>query len=308
MNTGHYGYRSLVALLLATFTTLLLAPGLSRAATTTLYFIHTDPAGSIIGRTNAAGNVNWRETYTPYGERVVDSAGAVNNRLFFHGKAFDPDTELVYFGARYYDPFVGRFMGMDRELFDERNAHSFNLYAYGNNNPYKYRDPDGRMPNPLFLIEVAKHTGAGYAMGVAADAVSQAMAFGEVNWSMAATSSAAAAGGAAGLLAGLFPASSGARALSSGERSIGAAVRIEEGNARHGLEHIMRRHAFESTAKDVSRFSQGIGRSDIKAIIQEAEAAKEHGASKGQVESEKSTWEERLEPIQPAIQRIGSGQ
>ncbi len=90
-----------------------LAIGPAAAMTTTLYFIHTDPAGSIIGRTNAAGNVNWRETYTPYGERVVDSAGAVNNRLFFHGKAFDPDTELVYFGARYYDPFVGRFMGMD---------------------------------------------------------------------------------------------------------------------------------------------------------------------------------------------------
>jgi hypothetical protein len=46
--------------------------------------------------------------------------------------------------ARQYDPVVGRFMSMDPVGFQETNVHSVNRYAYANNNPYKYVDPDGR--------------------------------------------------------------------------------------------------------------------------------------------------------------------
>jgi len=49
-------------------------------------------------------------------------------------------------GARYYDPVVGRFISTDPVGFDEQNVHSFNRYAYANNNPYRYVDPDGRTP------------------------------------------------------------------------------------------------------------------------------------------------------------------
>jgi len=51
---------------------------------------------------------------------------------------------LSYFGARWYDPELGRFTGIDPVDVDENNPHSFNRYAYANNNPYKYVDPDGR--------------------------------------------------------------------------------------------------------------------------------------------------------------------
>jgi uncharacterized protein RhaS with RHS repeats len=43
--------------------------------------------------------------------------------------------------ARYYDPVIGRFYSNDPIGF--RDIHSFNRYAYANNNPYKYVDPDG---------------------------------------------------------------------------------------------------------------------------------------------------------------------
>jgi uncharacterized protein RhaS with RHS repeats len=46
--------------------------------------------------------------------------------------------------ARYYDPVIGRFYSNDPVGF--RDVHSFNRYAYANNNPYKYTDPDGLMP------------------------------------------------------------------------------------------------------------------------------------------------------------------
>jgi RHS repeat-associated protein len=94
--------------------------------------------------TDAAGNIVWKENYRPFGERLSNQAESADNRLGFHGKAVDTDTGLQYFGARYYDPVLGRFMGVDPVGFQEDNIHSFNKYAYGNNNPYRFVDPDGR--------------------------------------------------------------------------------------------------------------------------------------------------------------------
>jgi hypothetical protein len=44
--------------------------------------------------------------------------------------------------ARYYDPVIVRFYSNDPVGF--RDIHSFNRYAYANNNPYRYIDPDGK--------------------------------------------------------------------------------------------------------------------------------------------------------------------
>jgi uncharacterized protein RhaS with RHS repeats len=46
--------------------------------------------------------------------------------------------------VRYYDPVIGRFYSNDPVGY--RDVHSFNRYAYANNNPYKYVDPNGETP------------------------------------------------------------------------------------------------------------------------------------------------------------------
>jgi uncharacterized protein RhaS with RHS repeats len=48
----------------------------------------------------------------------------------------------MYMQARYYDPVIGRFYSNDPLGF--RDVHSFNRYAYANNNPYKFTDPTGK--------------------------------------------------------------------------------------------------------------------------------------------------------------------
>lgn len=48
--------------------------------------------------------------------------------------------------ARYYDPVIGRFYSNDPVGFTADKPMMFNRYAYGNNNPYKFTDPDGRNP------------------------------------------------------------------------------------------------------------------------------------------------------------------
>jgi RHS repeat-associated protein len=113
------------------------------ASAGTITYYHNDLLGSPVAATNASGQVTWRETYRPYGERLTNDANSAGNKIWYTSRRQDADTGLVYMGARYYDPVVARFMGMDPKAFDETNIHSFNRYAYANNNPLRYRDPDG---------------------------------------------------------------------------------------------------------------------------------------------------------------------
>ncbi|MEG8233900.1 RHS repeat-associated core domain-containing protein [Pseudomonas orientalis] len=129
---------------------LLLALMLNNAAMAdTVTYFHNDISGSPMAATDATGNLLWKENYKPYGERLNQSAPSSSNKIGFHGKPFDDATGLSYMGARYYDPVLGRFMGVDPVDFQASNLHSFNRYTYANNNPYKYIDPDGRF---AFLI------------------------------------------------------------------------------------------------------------------------------------------------------------
>lgn len=107
-------------------------------------YYHTDAAGSPVVATDENGDVKWREQYRPYGDKMVDDLAAEDNTRGFTGHKFDRETGLTYMGARYYDPIVGRFMAIDPIGYKESNIHSFNRYAYANNNPYGYVDPDGR--------------------------------------------------------------------------------------------------------------------------------------------------------------------
>jgi RHS repeat-associated protein len=108
-----------------------------------------------VAATNASGQVIWRESYRPYGERLTNAPASADNEVWFTSRRQDVETGLVYMGARYYEPIVGRFISKDPVGFNESNLHSFNRYAYANNNPYRYIDPDGRIVLPAAVLVVA---------------------------------------------------------------------------------------------------------------------------------------------------------
>jgi RHS repeat-associated protein len=120
---------------------------------TTVYFYHTDPAGTLAAMTDPAGSAVWRADYLPFGEENLTS-GTLENDFRFVGKENDKETGLYYFGARYMEAMIGRFVSPDpvRPVYPRtsginekviRNPQRVNLYAYGLNNPYRYIDPDG---------------------------------------------------------------------------------------------------------------------------------------------------------------------
>ncbi|HEY2748150.1 MAG TPA: RHS repeat-associated core domain-containing protein, partial [Polyangia bacterium] len=114
--------------------------------------------GSASVMTDSAGNFEGRIMYQPFGEMMstdIDphsqlvSVGRDVATPKFSGKELDEETNLTYFGARYYDSAFGRFITADSEIPGNGSfPQGFNRYAYAFNNPVKLFDPDGHEPFP----------------------------------------------------------------------------------------------------------------------------------------------------------------
>jgi len=122
------------------------------APTVTYEYMHFDPVRSTIAVSKADGSLV-RERYNAYGSPMQTAATGTENVVFnnltdvrFSGHVTDDETGLVYMGARYYAPTLGRFITMDPAPYSTANVQSFNRYAYANNNPNKFIDPDGESP------------------------------------------------------------------------------------------------------------------------------------------------------------------
>lgn len=85
-----------------------------------------------------------KQHYRPYGESIEGAKDDIG----YTGHKYDEDLGLSYMQARYYDPVIGRFYSNDpvdaQAHLTKSNVHGFNRYAYANNNPYRYTDPDGK--------------------------------------------------------------------------------------------------------------------------------------------------------------------
>jgi RHS repeat-associated protein len=103
-------------------------------------YIHTDGLGSPVARSGSDGSLVSRTRYEPFGRTAMGATPT----LGFTGHFNDFETGLTYMQQRYYDPLAGRMMSIDPVLADSNTGGSFNRYAYANNSPYKFIDPDGR--------------------------------------------------------------------------------------------------------------------------------------------------------------------
>lgn len=72
-------------------------------------------------------------------EAVSSQFDAPINPWRFSSKRVDAETGWSYFGARYYDPAIGRWTTPDPMWF----VNGTNLYCYVRNNPTMYIDPEG---------------------------------------------------------------------------------------------------------------------------------------------------------------------
>ncbi len=110
------------------------------------YFFSKDHLGSSTLISDAGGMLIQHIQYAPFGESWVDMRKEDFATPYrFTGKEQDCETGLYYYGARYYDSRLGRFLSVD-PLADQFPSHS--PYNYTFNNPLKYTDPTGMYPDP----------------------------------------------------------------------------------------------------------------------------------------------------------------
>jgi len=141
------------------------------------YFYASDHLGSSSVLTTQQGSYHERIEYLPYGETWVEDKAVSDGYTTpykFTSKELDAETGLYYFGARYYDARVSRWISADPALEkyipkpnDYNTEHDFywyifndasgklpgmggvfnsiniNVYCYGGLNPVKFVDPDG---------------------------------------------------------------------------------------------------------------------------------------------------------------------
>lgn len=103
------------------------------------YALVTDHLGSVRLVVNAAtGAIAQRIDYDEFGQVLLDTNPGFQP-FGFAGGLYDPDTHLVQFGAREYDPRTGRFTTLEPLGF----AQSGNRYTYVGADPINRIDPTG---------------------------------------------------------------------------------------------------------------------------------------------------------------------
>ena len=110
----------------------------------------TNWLGTELARFGETQNIVGRFASLPYGDNQAVVAGGDDDTLHFTGKERDTESNLDYFGARYYSSNLARFMSPDWNsdptavpYASYANPQSLNLYSLVGNNPLSQRDVDG---------------------------------------------------------------------------------------------------------------------------------------------------------------------
>ena len=98
-------------------------------------FFLTDHLGSTRALVSSTGSIIGTMDYDSFGKPL----GQMATRYQYAGREWDPDTELYYYRARWYDPQARRFISEDPIGLDG----GINLYAYVENDPINGVDPSG---------------------------------------------------------------------------------------------------------------------------------------------------------------------
>ena len=179
-------------------------------------FLVSDHLGSTSLVVDSSGQQAANQTYLPYGDVWGVSANDLPTSFTFTGQREAPETGLMYYVARFYDPEIGHFIQADTIIPSSGNPIGWNRYAYANYNPINYNDPSGHL---ALLAIAAIVVGVGLIAG-AIDAAIQYNNTGEVDVAQSLTVAAIATGGAAlgaGVLAltGVISVTAGATAVAA---------------------------------------------------------------------------------------------
>ena len=97
---------------------------------------------------NAHATITDRYAYTAFGENDPagtsgNTTGTTENNYRYTGEQLDPNLGFYYLRARYMDPRVGRFVGMDEHPGTDSDPISTHRFQYAHHSPISNTDPSG---------------------------------------------------------------------------------------------------------------------------------------------------------------------
>src|SRR6185437_3159696 len=121
----------------------------ARKSTNGVFYYFSDHLKTASVITDSAGNVKAESDYYPWGGELQFSNND-SNHYKFTGKERDSETQLDYFGARFYSNELGRWVSADWSAepvpvpyANLDNPQSLNLYGYAGNHPATVADVNG---------------------------------------------------------------------------------------------------------------------------------------------------------------------
>lgn len=111
-----------------------------------LHYFHQDLQRTTRHLSDASGLRTTSYKHDPWGKVREQTGDTTDNRLTYTQQQHDNRTGLYYYGARFYDPQIGRFLTADTWTGDTKNPPSLHRYLYAYSNPARYTDPTGHAP------------------------------------------------------------------------------------------------------------------------------------------------------------------
>ncbi len=109
-----------------------------------LIFIHGDMLGSASMTTDSNNGSKISEMrYKPFGEPRLLVNQMNTDRTFTGQRVERGFGNILDYGARYYDPYIGRFISADTIVPRPGDPQAFNRYTYARANPLRRIDPFG---------------------------------------------------------------------------------------------------------------------------------------------------------------------
>ena len=116
-----------------------------RRGLNSLYWLLGDHLGSQAITADVNGSKIAEVRYYPWGEdRYYAYTSTTNYR--FTGQRMESYINLYWYGSRWYDSALGRFIQPDFIIPDQNDSQSWDRYCYTLNNPIRYNDPSGHCP------------------------------------------------------------------------------------------------------------------------------------------------------------------
>jgi len=131
-------------MLLMIFILIIIPVAFSNVTAYEIFYYHSDSLGSPVAITDGNGSVVWRTDYKPFGQSLNEVSEDGVNNYQYNAKEKD-DSGLFYYGARYYDADLGRFVTADTIGGNIKTPQTLNRYVYTLNNPLKFIDPTGKI-------------------------------------------------------------------------------------------------------------------------------------------------------------------